>query len=285
VTAVFVGDGYFDAIDVPVRGRVFTAGDGAPGREAAVVNERFVTLHFEGRDPLGQRIQLTNENAPAGAGLTAWASIVGVAPTVRQSLTQESDPLGDPVVYLPFRSDAGAGLTLLVRGTGDLAPVVAQVRDAVRVIDPDLAIFNVRTLDEEMAISRWPFRVFGSMFAIFAVIALVLSAVGLYAVTARSVAQRTPEIGVRLVLGALPSGIQWLILRQSMVKVAIGLALGMAGALGAGRLLNALLVVGDRDPITLVSIAIMLALVAVVATLLPARRAARLDPMAALRDE
>ena len=139
-------------------------------------------------------------------------------------------------------------------------------------------------MDQQLAQQRWPFQVFGSMFATFALIALALSAVGLYAVTAYSVTQRTREIGLRVALGARPGQVQWLILRLALWQLAIGLLIGVAGALGVGQLLQSLLVqTSPTDPTTLVSIVALLMSVAVLACLWPARRAARLDPMVALR--
>ena len=156
----------------------------------------------------------------------------------------------------------------------------------MRALEPDLPLFGIQTMDQQLARQRWAFRVFGSMFAIFALIALALSAVGLYAVTAYSVAQRTQEIGVRMALGAQASQVWWLILRRSLVQLAIGLTIGTAGALGVGKLLESLLVqTGTRDPVTLVSIVALLVFVSLAACFWPARRATRLDPVSALRYE
>ena len=141
-------------------------------------------------------------------------------------------------------------------------------------------------MDQQLAQQRWVFQVFGSMFAIFALIALALSAVGLYAVTAYSVAQRTQEIGVRMALGAQATQVWWLILRRAVVQLVIGLAIGIGGALGVGKLLESLLFqTGTRDPVTLTSIVVLLVFVSLTACFWPARRATRLDPVSALRYE
>ena len=153
-------------------------------------------------------------------------------------------------------------------------------------VDPDQALFNPRTMDELLAQQRWLLRVFSTMFAAFAIIALVLAAVGLYAVTAYAVTQHTRDIGVRMVLGAQPGQVIWLFLRRAFFQLTIGLSIGLAAAFGVGQLLQSLLVqTSSRDPVTLTSIVVLLALVAVVACIWPARRATRLDPLVALRHE
>jgi ABC-type antimicrobial peptide transport system permease subunit len=189
------------------------------------------------------------------------------------------------VVYIPnaVNTQQSPGQALLVRTRSDPAQATSLLREEIRALDPDLPLFNIRTMDQNLAQQRWPFRVFGTMFA---AIALVLSAVGLYALTAYSVTQRTQEIGVRMALGAQAPQVWWLIARRAPVQLAIGLAIGMPGALGVGKLLRSLLVqTSSSDPTTLISIAALLIVVAVTACYWPARRATRLDPLVALRYE
>jgi putative ABC transport system permease protein len=192
------------------------------------------------------------------------------------------------VVYLPYFAgpDMGRGISVIVRTPGETAPAVPLIRQAVLALDPDIPVFNVRTMDELLAQRRWQYRVFGGMFAVFAIVALLLAAVGLYAVMAYSVTQRRQEIGVRMVLGAQPKEVVWLFLRRAFVLVGVGLAIGLAGAFGVGRLLQSILVqTGSRDLFVLLSIALLMALVAVTACVWPTRRATRLNPVAALRYE
>jgi hypothetical protein len=260
-----------------------------PGRETVIVNQRFAALHFPGEDPIGRRITLSIDlqgGAPPAGGIptSLTATIVGIVPNVRQRDFQLPDP--DPIAYLPFRTDPRGFMALLVRSQGDPTAMTPIVREEVRAIDADLPLFGIRTMDDQLAQQRWPFRVFGSMFAIFALIALTLSAVGLYAVTAYAVSQRTQEIGIRMALGAEGSQVSWLFLRRSFVQLAIGLTLGVAGAFGVGQLFAStqlLVQTSSRDPITIGGIATLLALVAIAASVLPARRATRLDPLIALR--
>jgi putative ABC transport system permease protein len=160
------------------------------------------------------------------------------------------------------------------------------LRQEVASMDPDIPLTNIRTMDENLAMWRWSHRVFGTMFAAFAGIAVVMAAVGLYGVTAYAVAQRRHELGIRMALGAHQRQVWSLVLRRGITQLAIGLVLGLAGALGVGQLLQSLLVQTDpADPVTLVSVTALLIVVAVVACVWPARRATRLDPLEALRCE
>jgi putative ABC transport system permease protein len=285
VTMVSVSAGYFDTLGVRlVRGRTFDAADGTPGHESALVNQRFVAMHFNGEDPLGRRITLVDGVPSAQPSAPATATIVGIVPTIRQRNFQDPDP--DPVVYLPYRADPQRFVWLFVRTAGEPGSVTPLVREEMRAIEPDLPLFGIMTMDQMLALQRWTFRIFGSMFAIFAIIALLLSAVGLYAVTAYSVTQRTAEIGVRMALGAQPRQVLWLVLRRALVHLAIGVPVGIAGAFGVGRLLQTVLFeTSARDPTTIAAIAGVMIVVSLNACFWPARRATRLDPVSALRYE
>jgi putative ABC transport system permease protein len=281
---VSTGPRYFDTIGVRLlRGRALTESDGV-SQQSAVINRRLADMYFPGEDPIGNRIRLTEE-FPTGPQ-SDWATIVGVSPTIRQSGVEKPDP--DPVAYVPhLESPAMSPVAiLLVRTRSDPAKATAAIRNEVRALDADLPLFNIRTLDEQLAQQRWLYRVFGSMFTVFALIALILSAVGLYAVTAYSVTQRTQEIGVRMALGAEPRAIRWLVLRRALIQLSIGLTIGLAGAFGVGRLLRSMIVqISTADPATLATIVAVLVTVAIAACVWPARRATRLDPVVALRYE
>ena len=290
VTMLTIDPRYFKTIGLPLqRGRDLTDEDGMTGRESAIINQRFAALHFPNEDPLGRRITLSIDlqgGAPPAGGipLSLSATIVGIVPNVRQRDFQLPDP--DPIAYLPFRTEPRGFMSMLVRSSGDPNAMTPLLREEVRAIDADLPLFGIRTLDQQLAQARWPFRIFGTMFAIFAVIALTLSAVGLYAVTAYAVSQRTQEIGVRMALGAQDNQVTWLFLRRSFWQLALGLTVGGAGAYGVGYLFsrtNLLVQTQAGDPVTLGGILLLLAIVAIVACVLPARRATRLDPLVALR--
>jgi predicted permease len=291
VTLLSVGARYFDTLGIRlVRGRAFSEMDGASRAAHAIVNQRFADMFFAGEDPVGRTIRLSDEVPTNILGESLpQLTIVGVTtPNVVQRSVDGRFSERDPVVYIPHAANTqqDAGVILLVRTRSDPAQATALLREEVRALDPDLPLFNIRTMDQNLARQRWPFRVFGTMFAAFAVIALILSAVGLYAITSYGVTQRTQEIGVRTALGAEASQVWWLIARRGLAHVAIGMAVGMPGAVGVGLLLRSLLVqTSPWDPTTLIGIAALLTAVAVAACYWPARRATRLDPVVALRYE
>ena len=267
-----------------VRGRSFTETDGAPGSEVMIVNQRFAAEHFAGEDPIGRRIRFPVETPVAGQPEPKWRTIVGISRTIPNGPRDDRSPAS--FAYTPLRLEPPNGPALLVRSRLDPAAVMNAVRREVQAVDPDQPVFTVQTLEQMQAQSTWPYRVFGSLFAIFALIALVLSAVGLYAVMAYSVTQRTQEIGVRMALGANSSRVMWLVMKRGLLQLAIGLMLGLAGAFGLSRVLTTLLVAGvpPTDPVTFAAITLLLSAVALAACLVPARRATRVDPLIALRD-
>jgi putative ABC transport system permease protein len=283
-STITVSANYFDAMDAAIRrGRSLRESDGAPGSEVVVVNERFVTRFFPNEDALGRRIRLVAGSAQKPEP-GPWLTIVGVGPTIRQGSPQSTDP--DAVVYQPYRLQSPGSMNIIARSQVAPTSLTPLIREAVQAVDSDLPVFNVQTMDELLAQNRWPYRVFGTMFALFAFIALVLSAVGIYAVTSYSVTQRTQEIGVRMALGARPGEVSWLILRRGLIQLGIGLTIGLSLALFAGIPLRAILVqVPPRDPVTFATIISVLVVVTMAACLIPARRATRLDPLTALRIE
>jgi putative ABC transport system permease protein len=216
-----------------------------------------------------------------------WLTIVGLVPNVRQrNNNQEREP--DAVAYIPHRQNTSMARAANVLARTRTAPGQATriLYEAMKGVDPDQALTAPITMDEALAQNRWLLRVFTTMFMLFAVIALVVAAVGLYAVTAYAVTQHTREIGVRLALGAQPGPVIWLFLKRSLLQLAIGVTVGLGAAVALGRVLQSFLVqTSAHDPLTLVSIVLLLTVVAIAACIGPARRATRLDPLTALRHE
>jgi putative ABC transport system permease protein len=277
IPRVVVAAGYFDALGVSMlAGREFTPVDGQPGAEAVIVNAPFVAGYWPGESALGKRIRLGGPDAP-------WLTVVGVSRAIFQQGDNTATTTG-PGVYVPYRQEPTAALSIIAYGRTRTGEVAAVLRETVRALDADLPLFNVATLDERLVQRTWPFRVFGALFVIFALIALVMASVGIYGVTAYAVGQRIPEIGLRMALGATQGSIVMLIVRQAAVPIAIGLALGLGGAWGVSRMLSGLLVgVTATDPLTFAVIPTLLATITIVASVIPARRAMRLDPSDALR--
>jgi ABC-type antimicrobial peptide transport system permease subunit len=253
------------------------------------VNQRFATLHFPDRDPIGERIRLEPHGGdPRRSADTAteWTTIVGVAPDIPLYFEESVESKQSPMVYLPHRSEAQRFALLMLRTGDDPGKVTAVVRDLMREIEPDLPLYNIQTMDERLARNWEEYELFGSLFGAFGAIALVLSAVGVYAVTAYSVSQRLPEIAVRMALGAQPSQVRWLLLRSVLAQLALGLGIGLSGAFGLGKLLEGMLVgTHPTDLRTLLPVAMVLATVAVFACLGPARRATAVAPVDSLRSD
>jgi putative ABC transport system permease protein len=281
VAIVDAGPGYFETLGVTIqRGRTFRDADGTPGAEVIVINQRLATAFLSTEEPLGRRIRIMegrNEDQPG-----PWLTIVGVSPTIRQGEVRDLEPAA--VVYRPARMNTPLGTAILVRTAADPASLISAVREAAKTLDQDQPLFAVRTLDDAIAEGRWAYSVFGALFVIFAVIALVLSSVGIYAITSYSVTQRTQELGLRLALGAQASQISWLILRTGLWQLGIGLTLGLAAAWGVSQILKSLVAqIPAADPVTFIAITLLLTVVMLTACLIPARRATRMDPVEALR--
>jgi putative ABC transport system permease protein len=286
IAATVVSSGFFRTTGIPIlRGRALTDRDGISGSEVLVVDDRFVATHFPGEDPIGRRVRFPNPPASTDRPEPVWRTIVGISRRV-DDLPEPGGTRPSGSVYIPYRQEPPSGAGLIVRSRLDPTALMNGVRREVQQLDPDQPVFTVQTIDQMMRRATWPYRVFGSLFAVFALIALVLAAVGLYAVMAYLVTQRTPEIGVRMALGADRRRVSWLVMRRGLVQLTIGLSLGLAGAYGLSQVLTELLVSGvtPHDPVTFASITVVLIAVAVAACLIPAHRASRIDPLVALRE-
>ena len=278
---VTAGPRYFETLGVTVvRGRDFDELDGSPGHDAVIVNQLLAGRWFGREDPIGRRIAFVD---PALRGAKPYvATIVGISPTIRQTVLEDLSP----VIYAPLRANPPAVGRLLVRGRAGTAPITALVRDQLRAIDAELPLANPISLDYMKSGSRWGHRVFGGMLAIFALIAIVLAAIGLYATTAYAVTRRQQEIGVRVALGARVPQVLWLFVRRALAQLAAAVTIGLVGGYGVGTLLGGMLIqTPAHDPVMLGALAVLLAAVVVAATVFPSRRAARIDPAIALRYE
>jgi putative ABC transport system permease protein len=270
--------GYFNTFNVQVRGRDFGSSDTQTSEPVAIVSRTLATRYFGREDPVGRRIRLGDSKSTE-----PWRTIVGVVPDMWNDGLENEDP---QTVYLPFPQSPQRYMSVTLRPRGSTGAMTGPVRALVSAIDPDLPIYFVKTLQERIDEDSWFYRVFGVLFMVMGGVALVLAAVGLYGVMAFNVSRRTREMGVRMALGAQPADVVRLIVRQGMIQLAAGLLLGVGLAYLLGRLLKIILFeVSAVDPLVYGGTVAVLVLAATAASLIPARRATRVDPMVALRYE
>jgi putative ABC transport system permease protein len=281
-----ISPGYFAALGVDLlAGRDFGPADREGGPLAVIVNEDFARREWPDQSPLGQHVHLwrgrEQETADPEAG---WAEVVGLAPNLRFSgFSNEDDQHG---IYLALAQHPPRSALVVVRTRADPAAFAGTLRRTVRAIDADLALFFVRTMDQVVGATLFYHRILSLTFVVFGTMALILAAVGLYGVTSVSVLQRVPEMGVRLALGARPRDVVGLILKQGLVSAALGLGLGLVLGWGLGEALRSFLFqVRPEDPATFAAVAVFLLAVSLLAHLVPAWRASRVDPLRTLRSE
>ncbi|MDQ3685032.1 MAG: ABC transporter permease [Acidobacteriota bacterium] len=270
---------YFKTMSVPlIKGRYFTERDGADAPGVAIIDETMARKYWPDEDPVGRRI--TFEGTPENR---RWREIVGVVGHVKhKSLEGESRVQ----YYIPHPQRPSPNMFLVVQGTTEPASLTTTVRATIKTLDKDLPVYKVTTMERLVTDSMAQRRFAMVLFGIFATVALVLAAVGLFGVIAYTVTQRTHEIGLRIALGAQPSDVLRLVLGQGMLLALIGVGIGLVAALALTRLMTSLLYgVSATDPVTFIGIAPLLVAVAMLACYVPARKAMRTDPMVALRYE
>lgn len=275
---VDVSQGYFATMGIPVlAGREFSEQDAVPNPKAIVINESMARREFPDGNPVGRRFSF----GPGEDGKPEWVEIVGVVGNVRQ-YRADRDPV--PMTYAPYTSAPGRAQNLMIRTTGDPLAVAGSARAALQSLDASLPVSPPRTLDTVVGASFTQRRFNMTLLVVFAAIALVLAIAGIYGTVAYSVAQRTQEIGIRVALGASAREILGLVLVGALKPVLGGLVIGIVVSLAATRAMDSLVYgVTTTDPMTFVSLPILLGVVAFIAGLLPAMRATRVDPLEALR--
>ena len=272
-----VGLDHFRTLGVPLlRGRTFQASDTAESQPVMMINSRLAELMFGDEDPLGQRVRSWRDE-------NVHREIVGVVGNVRYYGAGDAIR---PCVYVPHTQNTWRTMSLIVRSQRDPSLLVSELRQVISRVDPDLPMGDVATMDEVFASKIAGPRFLSMLLVAFGALALVLSAVGVYGVLSYLVSLRTKEIGVRMAVGARHSSVQWMVIRESCVVVLLGLASGLVAVVGLGWALHSeLFEVAVFEPFVVLAICLILTTVALVATLIPALRAARIDPVSALRAE
>jgi macrolide transport system ATP-binding/permease protein len=268
--------GYFDAMGIPLRGRDFRDDENKKESRVAIVNETFAKKLLNGQDPIGRRFNWHGPKDP-------FFEIIGVVPDGKYNSLGE-DP--KPALYTPLYQDYTGMVTLVGRTRADPRQALAAMRGIVRELDPSISVYASKTLKEHLGTSLFPARMAAIALGSFGILALILAAVGIYGVMSHVVAGRTREIGLRMALGAQLSDVQRLILKQGMFLAAIGSVCGLLIALGGARMMKSMLYgVSSSDPITFMSVTVLLFSIAFLACWIPAHRASRVEPMIALRAE
>jgi predicted permease len=283
-----VSPGYFETMSIPLRrGRLFNVSDDERAPKVLIVDERLALRFWKGVDPVGRRMWKPDapDDLTKGPGpKTEYFTVVGVVGNVRTTGLTEKEPVG--AYYFPFAQNTGRGMTLVTRAAGDPSSIVSAIRGQVTAMDPELPFFAVKPMqqrvDESLVSRRTPMM----LASLFGGIALFLAAVGIYGVLAFQVAQRRKEIGIRMALGSDGRRIFGLIVTEGLWLLAVGVAVGLAGAFGIRRAMEAQLFgVQPMDPTVLALVTAVLGVVAFLACAVPARRAARIDPLIALTDQ
>ena len=264
-----IGANYFRVMQVqPLHGRIFADSD----KDSIVVNGIFAAKYFPGGDPVGKHIRIGD----------SWRTVAGIVPDIQQNISLERTPL----IYIPYAADARREMFIAARTRVPPATLAEAFRREAQRLDSNLPLYDVRTLENRIAMNRMNVGAIGVIFGIFAAIALVLASVGLYAVSAHSVSQRTREIGIRMAMGGQSRGILALVFMQGLRQIAIGLALGLPAAMAVTRALSGALVgVSPFDPVTWMAVISILTIAGALGCAIPARRALRVDPVEALRCE
>jgi putative ABC transport system permease protein len=283
VNYITVSADYFAALGIPLRrGRAFTEADNETAVPVAIVNQAFADKYFPGQDTVGKRIRLDRPKLAGGFEEAIHPEIVGVVANVK---TGDLGAAGDPILYVPHAQNVwSAAIFFSMRSSMDPKGLTAAIRRELLSLDPEQPISQVGSMEQTLALRSAEPRFQTQLMGAFAVLALLLAVVGIYGVNAYAVAQRRHEIGVRMALGASSWDVLRQILGQGMRITALGLAIGIAGAWAVGSVLKSVLVgVSPTDPLTLGGVTLVIAVVAAVASYLPARRATRIDPGMALR--
>ena len=271
-----IAPGYFQTLGIPIlRGRQFDSSDREESPKVAVINEAAAKRFWPNQDAVGKRFKFF--------GFDYYVQVVGIAHDAKYGTLGEEPT---PYMYLPLIQTPSPALTLFFRSTGDPSVALASVRERVQALDRNLPLTNVWPIGEVISQALWGAMFAAGLLSIFAALAMILAAIGIYGVVAYSVGQRVREIGIRMALGARREDILAMIVRQSSVSLVAGLALGFIAAFALARMITALLYgVSPGSPLPFALLPALLALVGLIATYIPARRATKVNPIIALRQE